>query len=267
MKIIDLAIAARLLHNRKIERTAHAQKHWVTTETGSHVQLDGDGTILAGMGGKFTGLSMSDVKKQDGQASHGNISQVKESPERKQGRLESNSSGAIRDRMMGALKNRNDKILEANYESRKKHEIAQKELSDKYDAMTPAGKRKHTKEFGKPSRWDTTGLKQDPILSPESAGLNPNDFMEKSNNWVSTSHHTDPADMFSERGAAKTSHEFEDPEDADNYIDKIDSKLIGSGYEKKEADDAVTYTKGITLMMKIMMSIRWLLRAVILTKA
>jgi hypothetical protein len=33
------------------------KKRWITTETGSHVQLDGDGTVLAGMGGKFTGLN------------------------------------------------------------------------------------------------------------------------------------------------------------------------------------------------------------------
>jgi phage-related protein (TIGR01555 family) len=38
-----------------------ADEHWISTETGSHILLDDDGTVKAGMGGKFTGKNIKDV--------------------------------------------------------------------------------------------------------------------------------------------------------------------------------------------------------------
>lgn len=35
--------------------------HWITTESGSHALLDGQGNIVGGMGGKFTGKNIKDI--------------------------------------------------------------------------------------------------------------------------------------------------------------------------------------------------------------
>jgi len=41
--------------------SAERKKRWITTETGSHVQLDEQGNIIAGMGGKFNGKNIKDI--------------------------------------------------------------------------------------------------------------------------------------------------------------------------------------------------------------
>jgi hypothetical protein len=173
---IDLLKIHCMVANRDnvtaIDDSAETDKgdHWISTETGSHVLLDGEGNIKGGMGGKFSGLNMSDVKKKDGQVSH---------------------SSAI----SGA---------------QKIHDKAKKE----YDTQ----KREHP-------NWETSK----------------SDF----ENPVKTTHKSDPADLFSTKGAAHTSHEFEDAEHAENYTNDIHSKLINAGYkESYGAGDEIRYTKG-----------------------
>lgn len=59
---ISLKIALLALKQRQlmIRADAASDKHkWITTETGSHIKVDGEGNIVAGAGGKFNGKPLS----------------------------------------------------------------------------------------------------------------------------------------------------------------------------------------------------------------
>ena len=62
MSNVSLKIAILGLKQRQVMIRADAvgDKHkWITTETGSHIKIDGDGNIVAGAGGKFNGKPLS----------------------------------------------------------------------------------------------------------------------------------------------------------------------------------------------------------------
>jgi hypothetical protein len=64
MNNISLKIALLSLKQRQlmIRADAASDKHkWITTETGSHIKVDGDGNIVAGAGGKFNGKPLSEM--------------------------------------------------------------------------------------------------------------------------------------------------------------------------------------------------------------
>jgi hypothetical protein len=64
MNNISLKIALLALKQRQlmIRADAASDEHkWITTETGSHIKVDGDGNIVAGAGGKFNGKPLSEM--------------------------------------------------------------------------------------------------------------------------------------------------------------------------------------------------------------
>lgn len=58
--ITGLAILHLRAGNRL--RIGDESKHWVTTEGGSHLLIDGSGKIVAGAGGKLNGMTKADIK-------------------------------------------------------------------------------------------------------------------------------------------------------------------------------------------------------------
>lgn len=66
LNTLDSCILAgkTLLHLRagdRLNRIGDAEKRWITTESGSHIQLDENGTIIAGAGGKFNGKNIKEM--------------------------------------------------------------------------------------------------------------------------------------------------------------------------------------------------------------
>jgi len=61
MKILQFKPFVMPLRWRSFEDSVGDKKRWITTETGSHVQLDEQGNIIAGMGGKFNGKNIKDI--------------------------------------------------------------------------------------------------------------------------------------------------------------------------------------------------------------
>ena len=57
----------------KLSKTLTFNERWITTENGSRVLLDDDGTVLAGFGGKYTGQKISDIGKKSASGSVGSI--------------------------------------------------------------------------------------------------------------------------------------------------------------------------------------------------
>jgi len=209
---------------------------------GSHVLLDGQGNIKAGAGGKFNGLKVSDIKKQGDKESHASIT-GKAFTKAKQERLE--YSDYKND--LSAYENRQKKIADywkSKGDRGKQEKAAQeqykKDLAD-YNALSK-------KDKAAKDKWGVK-LHQKPTPPQNSFAPEPLDKPNKSDYDYelsmkhTTTHESPESDLFSGTSGTTTRYEFDDSEDASNYVDAIGYNLGRKGYDHSVSENADIYTK------------------------